>query len=322
VINSKQIIKIGRQKKILESNDKLQVNDFFEETGYSRSTLHGRFSRVQLVIVDTKDGTGSKAKVGKYNFTIDMFKSIFGVISIDPIKYKELALAYNQSLTPSKNNDFLSGFKIDHYKKDANGYSPTTNIKLTYEEAMRNDSKWKIAIDIGIGIAEKKENLVTVKAGTYKKIETATINITGPELKKLLMDTKDYVDAWEIISFPKMLAFRDAFDDRAKNNKYDESTIAVWNANPSLKNTNYIPNTSSNNKDNVSNINSNNMNKSNSENKINSDNKKNDTGTVTPTSSNLCKCGAKITDTVKNYSMDRFGEILCIKCQAKIKKTA
>lgn len=261
MLNSKQIVKIGRTNKIMEVNDKLQVNNFYNETGYDHSELHGRFSRLQIVLVDTKDGKGEKAKVGKFNFTEEEFSNVIKVLGLypKPSQYKQKALDFNKKYKGLE-KDYLSSFKMHSYEKDPQGYCGTTNIMLTYEENMRNDSKWKITIDIGRAIPEEISNgnggsLISPKKGSYKKLKTATINITQLELEYMLQGTWKYLKQWEQNAFPKMLQYREQFEKRCERNNYNEDTMKEWNRYPFKKKDKSIDNNDKQNNDNKSYIN-------------------------------------------------------------------
>lgn len=54
MINVKKICRIGRPNLLLEVNDNLQVNDFFNVSGVLHTTVHGTFSRINLCLVDRK----------------------------------------------------------------------------------------------------------------------------------------------------------------------------------------------------------------------------------------------------------------------------
>lgn len=333
MINSKQIVKLGRKDKILEINDKLQVNDFYNETGYDYSTLHGRYSRIQLVIVDTKEGKKDKAKIAKYNFTYQDLKNIVQVLGLIPNaeQYKKKALEYNQKYY-QKNNDYLNSFKINKYEKHENGKCATSNIKLSYENAMKNDSKWKITIDIGETLPEEKGNLIMPKQGSYEKLYTVSFNLTQIELEELIQTTWNYLKLWEHASFQKMLEYRKAFEERCIENNFDEKNMSVWNSNPNLKNKE--DNSYSENHQNSSSRNQNlqanaQQQKNNTQKNIqqqqgNSSQINQQTGN---NSSNGYKCQGTncnniiTSQVIIDYSKRNFnGRILCMKCQTQLRK--
>lgn len=138
--NTKQITKSNAKTKLIEFNDKLQVNDFSDDNGIKKSTVHGKFSRINITCVDWSKGKGSSAVVATHNLTPDVMKMIAEMVIMNMITDFTKIDKYTKRI----------GFfeqKIDHYKKDEDDKSKVSMINIKYQEQM--DNPWTITIENG-----------------------------------------------------------------------------------------------------------------------------------------------------------------------------
>lgn len=200
VINTRQISKSNNKTKLIEFNDRLQHNNFSEETGVCKSTVHSKYSRIQAVIVDWTAGKKDKAVVVTHN--------------ISPINIKLIAeMVLKGNISCFKETDRYSkkiGYfeqKIDFRKKNKDGCSPVTTFNIRYQEKM--NSPWTITIENGIGIASISQiGGVSIKAGSYKKINNSSVYLSETEMAAKMIEIKDYIFAYETVYMRKMLAAR------------------------------------------------------------------------------------------------------------------
>ena len=310
MINVKKICRIGRPNLLLEVNDNLQVNDFFNVSGVLHTTVHGTFSRINLCLVDTKAGKKSKAKIFDFNFTIEQIHIIINNLGVfnfqninelerilTPELFKENIIKYNKEIK-NKDYNFAYSLKVNPYKKDTQGLSPVNKIMLSYENQMTSIYKWKITFENGLAIANTGKDAFikgAMKSGTYKKLSSSSINISQHELLELITSSIQHISLWEASNYNLMLENREDFMERFKKSDYNESTIDLWNNKVELK------------------IN-NNLNKS--ENLNNIPNNNNNLITYKCT-----KCGYEVDENIKKFSEKKFGKTLCIKCQKENSST-
>lgn len=235
MISSRKLIKFGRDTSIMEVKDNLQVNDFWKDTGFVETTVHGKYSRIEFNIVDVKNGKKEKANVGEFKMTPPELEGLFQILTTSPngIKFKERAIIFNKM--NKVDSDSFTLMKIHHFYKNDENLSPTYTLKVSYEDAMRNDSKWKFFIETAEGEAECIEHknggrLYHVKKGTYKKINEVSFYLNNVEMNSFIRIISRHMRIWEEINYPKMLEYRAQFEKRARDNNYDEDTIHNWNS--------------------------------------------------------------------------------------------
>lgn len=216
MINSKQIFKAGREKKIFEVNDNLQVNNFYFPTGYTNSSLHGKMSRISIVIVDITKGTKSQSQVLKFNFKVNEWLDFQRACR--QVKFKDYCKKYY-------GKDFFYMVKANPYEKYDNGFISVKQISVYYEENMRTN-KWKVIISAGK--ARPKEN-IGYDIKTYSEIGKTTFFLSQAEIEEMLRNVERFLKCWEIAMFPTFLKNREAFEKRLRENQYDETRINEWN---------------------------------------------------------------------------------------------
>lgn len=349
MLTPRQIEKLGRETKIIELYDNLQVNDFYTDPKSKKTKtvldVHGTYSRIGITLVDTSKGKSEKANVMDFKFYPADFKDVANMIGNgDPAHFKIKAAERNNKLSKypqslkigvalidtnvfdnvsaekkvigkikkgatvsivkeengvmhvrssshqkdakgqvveKKTEGFILGdtilkgepsisfTKINHYRVDANKLSPVMQFKITYEEGMRSDSKWKIYMEEGLAEAEKKDSsvgsgggLVMPKSGTYQKKCYGFMTCTESEIVGMFEKGMFVLDNWEKMHFPIMYNSMLEFEKRRfayrknvekqmekqgatdaqmkewfKNNKnFDEKAIETWNTKSSHNN--------------------------------------------------------------------------------------
>lgn len=212
VINVKQITKSNNKTKLIEFNDNLQVNDFSDEFGLKKSTVHGKFSKIQVVIVDWTKGKGENAVVVQHNLNPDVMKAICEMVLSGDTSEFEKQDRYTKAIGFSES-------KINFYQKDENGYSPVTMFNIRYQKNM--NSPWTITIETGKGIAQTNENGgISIKKGTYKKEKSATVYLSRGEMIARMTEVRDYIRNFEMVHFAEMLKNREKWEkkNQQKNN--------------------------------------------------------------------------------------------------------
>ncbi|MFW6024862.1 MAG: hypothetical protein ACOCRX_00825 [Candidatus Woesearchaeota archaeon] len=210
--NYKQIWKTNNKTKLIEFNDELQFNDF-KSNGYNiKSTVHNKFSRIRVTIVDWTNGKKEKTNVINYLLLPSKMKLISDRILTKDIDFFSKVDNYTKK----------AGYyeqKINPHQKDANGNSPVSCINIYYQEKMR--SPWTINIEEGVGKVGKNNNTggIIVQPQTYNRIANSTLYITDSEILDGMIQIKDYINTFETVSMNKMLKARAEYvNTRIKNN--------------------------------------------------------------------------------------------------------
>ena len=199
-INIRQITKSNNKTKLIEFNDKMQFNDFSEETGVIKSSTHNKFSRIQLTIVDWTEGKKEKAIVVSHNITPSNLKLVAEMV------LRNNTAVFEQIDKYTKKAGYLEQ-KINFRKKNERGCSPVTFLNIRYQSNM--NSPWTITIENGEGIPQISSiGGVTIKAGSYQKIASATVFLSTTEFVSKMIEVKDYIQSFETSHFLKMLHLR------------------------------------------------------------------------------------------------------------------
>lgn len=294
MINFKRITKTANANghKILEFNDFMQINNFDENKGGNlSSTLHSKFSKIGVIIVDTTGGKKEKAKVLKFNF--------------EPSTIKAIA----QKIVDGSKDLFIPGYmleKIDPYNADNNGYSQVSKITIRYQEQMNNP--WTFIIENGIGVPVKNATTggINIKKGSYKKSCFSQVVMDNWTAIIKMCEIKNYIDKWENVNMSSFIKLRNAAEKKyianIRNNKPDNKNDnnSSINANtPQVSNTNLSSNSKqdSNNTELAS--------KTELENSSTSDKP-----------NLICSyCKSKINQKIYDYSIKKHGTPLCMDCQ-------
>lgn len=308
MINSKQLFKAGRETKIFEVNDNLCVNDFYNETGFMYSNLHGKRSRIQMLIVDITTGKKDKAKVLKFNFTAEEWKELIFLL-------KQGQNGFSKACKLKRNTEFYGFIKVNKYKVFENNLVEIKKIKISYEKELRKP-QWKVAIECAKALPQ--DNGFGFIPNSYKKLQGSYFLITNEEMIELLK-TERYLELWEQFSFPEFILNRNAFEERAKANSYNEDDL-TWNNNPNIDRKDSSNSSSINNTKGSNNRKVNKTTYSNTE----SDTKRNINKPISEkvncTSNLFCeKCGAKVEEKLAKISKKRWHKVLCANCFNKNK---
>ena len=216
VKNTRQIAKSNNRTKLIEFNDMLQGNDFSEVAGVMKSSIHSKFSRIRVTIVDWTNGKGENAIVVNHNITPVMMKTIAQLILSGDIEM------FQQTDKYSKRTGFFEQ-KIDHRNKDGQGYSPVSRLNIRYQPNM--NSPWTITIENGKGIAVISDiGGVSIKSGSYQELRSATVYLSKAEMIARMIEVRDYILAFEQSHIKEMLKHRENYEkkqaeQRHKSNK-------------------------------------------------------------------------------------------------------
>ena len=225
MLSPKQLFKAGRTKKILEVKDDLQVNDFFNETGYINSNIHGRMSRITFTIIDITKGKKDKANVVNFKFTTKEFKEFAKALSVGGIKFSQ----YCRQKYGIEKFIFC---KANSHKKIKDKFIEIRKISVSYEAEIRNDNKWKVRIVEGMAIPA--QNNFGYDNKTYKDIIYADFYLSNSEIMDMAEYVSQFINWWEFNNFNIFLNNRSKFIAREKMNDYDEENMN-WNSNPNYK---------------------------------------------------------------------------------------
>lgn len=204
IINTKQISKSNNKTKLIEFNDKLQLNDFTDECGVKKTTVHSKFSRIQIVIVDWTKGKGDKAVVVQHNIEPSIMKGICNLVLIGDTAEFEKQDKYTKSIGFTEN-------KINIYQKDNEGYCPVTNFNIKFQPLMNNP--WTITIENGKGKTQKNENDgISIAKGTYIRESEAVIYLSKFEMHIKMLDVLDTIKNFENVYYLNMIENRNKWD--------------------------------------------------------------------------------------------------------------
>ena len=206
VLNTRQITKSNNKSKLIEFNDMLQRNDFSEISGVKKSSIHSKFSRIRVTIVDWTNGKGENAVVVNHNVTPITMKTIAELVLSGNTEMFEQTDKY------SKKTGFFEQ-KIDHRNKDNEGYSPVSRLNIRYQPNMA--SPWTITIENGKGIAVENEiGGISIKAGSYQELRSATVYLSKAEMIARMIEVRDYILAFEQSNIQEMLMHRTEFEKK------------------------------------------------------------------------------------------------------------
>lgn len=206
VKNTRQITKSNNRTKLVEFNDMLQGNDFSEVAGVMKSSIHSKFSRIRVTIVDWTNGKGENAVVVNHNITPIVMKTIAELIISGNTEMFEQVDKY------SKKTGFFEQ-KIDHRTKNDNGLNPVSRFNIRYQPNMA--SPWTITIENGEGEAVISDiGGVSIKGGSYKELHSATVYLSKTEMIAKMIEVRDYILAFEQSHIKEMLKHREDYEKK------------------------------------------------------------------------------------------------------------
>lgn len=206
VLNTRQITKSNNKSKLIEFNDMLQRNDFSEISGVKKSTVHSKFSRIRVTIVDWTNGKGENAVVVNHNLTPINIKTIAELVLSGNTEIFEQIDKY------SKKTGYYEQ-KIDHRTVDDKGLSPVSRFNIRYQANMA--SPWTITIENGMGVVAVSDiGGINIKSGSYKELRSATVYLSKTEMIAKMIEIRDYILAFENAGIKDMLECRNAFEKK------------------------------------------------------------------------------------------------------------
>lgn len=310
MLNVDRLFKAGRETKIFEVVDKLSVNDFYNNTGYQDvSSIHGKMSRIKLVIVDISKGKGPSASVGEFNLKVSEWNQHMRIL---------LNLQRFLSLYPKK---ILSISKANPYKKFENDFIEVKHLKISYQDGLRVGVRWKF--EIITGRAKAMSDGFGYENKTFQKISNVDFLLSPEELESMITYITKYISLWEQSSFNEFILNKKEFINRCYENNYDEKTIKEWNKNPNSYRDNSFRGNSfnSNSSEPIKNINSNvrrnitTQSSSSSQVSVNLNQAQNQKTERLQNTQLICEvCGGKVPSNTLDIIKKQFGKILCESC--------
>lgn len=206
IVNTRQIAKSNNKTKLIEFNDMMQYNDFSEVAGIKRSTVHSKFSRIRVTIVDWTNGKGENAVVVNHNLTPINIKTIAELVLSGNTEIFEQIDKY------SKKTGYYEQ-KIDHRTVDDKGLSPVSRFNIRYQANMA--SPWTITIENGMGVVAVSDiGGINIKSGSYKELRSATVYLSKTEMIAKMIEIRDYILAFENAGIKDMLECRNTFEKK------------------------------------------------------------------------------------------------------------
>lgn len=344
--------KTGREGVVLEVIDLLRPN-LFDNNKKIDNAIFNKDSKIRFTLVDARKATG-KGKAIYYNLDPNEVVLLDLLLSDgQPNLFKKRVGAYNALSGPQQiyiRNivgtfnliDFSRFDNMMDYSNNPSGTSITLqkniNISgdkllirkfiLSYEEAMRSASKWKVAIETGEGIKDtsKGNGLNIVQNGTYKVIDKTFLMLQLEEVVIPVNEAAKRVIISQTTFYSLMKKAEDAFTKKKMETKdYSGDRIDEWNpqGKPKWANNENVGNKELEEVDGYDDAMS--GENANSEQAV--------TSKVTPPQDNKIEkkteekqenkchdCGIDIDSNVYNYSVKFLKMPLCIKCQKNHKK--
>ncbi|KEI94230.1 hypothetical protein N494_19180 (plasmid) [Clostridium botulinum A2B7 92] len=257
--------KTGRDGVVLEFIDQLTPNKFTDNS-YISSNIFGKYSNIRITIIDKRNK--NKGGAVYYNLDPEEIILIAHLLSDGNITAFKNRVGYYSALTaPNKLlvKQFVGTFKnIDFRRFDSKIASrnpvQSTNIAfqknidtgnnnllvrkiiISYEEAMRSSSKWKITIEEGTGQKniQKSQGLNIVQNGTYKCSNKSYMMLQENELIIPLLESAKRVflaeESFYVLMKKAQLEFT---KEKKENNDYTGEKIDQWNPKGAKKEKNY-----------------------------------------------------------------------------------
>lgn len=248
--------KTGREGVVLEFIDQLEVNEFNDNRNIDNSIFH-KSSKIRATLVDARKSQG-KGKAIYYNLdpnevlllnyllsdgVITLFKERVGAYNalsgVDQLYIRSLVGTFDRIDTGrfDMSLDFstgATGTAILLQKNIGVGGDNLLIRKLmvSYEEAMRSASKWKITIEEGEAKKDtsKGNGLNIVKYGTYKEVNKTHLMLQTNELILPISEAAKRVSISQYSFYIKMKEAQADFTRRKiENNDYEGERISIWN---------------------------------------------------------------------------------------------
>lgn len=317
--------KTGRQGVVLEAIDLMKPNLFDDNANIGNSIFHYG-SKFRFTLVDSRKS--DKGKALYYNFDPSEVLLLTYLLSDGVVSsFKKRAGAYN-ALPGAEQNyvkelvetfptiDFTRFDRTMDYSKakEANMVSFQKNISIgdnkllvrkvtiSYEEAMRSASKWKLIIEVGEAQKDDKSGngLNIIKPGTYKATDSSMLMLQANELLTPINEASKRVILSQGVFYSQMKQAEFDFTKRKiEAGDYNGEKIDEWN--PQGK----APERKAQNTDKKPNANT---------------TASKPQETKKEEGLKCADCSATIDQRVNDFSKKNFGRPLCFKCQTKEKE--
>lgn len=331
--------KTGREGVVFEATDLLRPNLFDNNKNIDNSIFH-KNSKIRFTLIDARRTQG-KGKALYYNLNPDEVLLLNYLLSDGiPAHFKKRVGAYNslsgqeqlyiRNLTESFDSiDFARFDRVMDYSKKTEGTAVTLQknildfnsegnklivrkITISYEEAMRSASKWKITIEEGEGIKDeaKGNGLNIIKNGTYKTTDKTYLMLQPNEIVIPVNEAAKRVIISQNVFYSLMKKAEDDFTRRKfENNDFEGTKIDEWNPQGKSKFINKPKEITENNKT-----------EEKTKEEINNEEKKEIKPKTINEEKKCSGCGVIINDKVYDYSLKFYKKPLCFNCQKKEKK--
>lgn len=320
--------KTGRKGVVFEAIDKLSPN-LFNDNNNIGSHIFKKDSKITLTLVDARYGEGRgilynldpaevilltillsdgiatsfKNRVGAYNAIsgkeqVALRNIIETFDSVDFSRFDRM-MDYNNT-KPGTAVHFQKNIHIGDNKLIVRKFS------ISYEEAMKSDSKWKITIEEGTAMKDTSNSngLNIVKYGTYKEKDKSYLMLEANEIIVPLSEAASRVIAVKGLFYNQMKIEQISFTNRKnKERDYKGERIKEWNPQgvPWYETPEYLEEQAKKKAEQPSNV-SNKTVENNEDSKL------------------ICAdCGIDTPENVYNYSKRVLGRPLCFNCQKKVK---
>lgn len=339
--------KTGREGVVFEATDLLKPNLFDNNKNIDNSIFH-KNSKIRFTLIDARRTQG-KGKALYYNLNPDEMLLLNYLLSDGiPAHFKKRVGAYNslsgqeqlyiRNLTESFDSiDFARFDRVMDYSKKTEGTAVTLQknildfnsggdklivrkMTMSYEEAMRSASKWKITIEEGEGIKDKTKGngLNIIKNGTYKTINKTYLMLQPNEIVIPVNEAAKRVIISQNVFYSLMKKAEDDFTRRKfENNDFEGTKIDEWNPQGKSKFISKSKEKTENNQ-----IRNKAEEKSDEESKeeIKNEEKKEAKPEINNEEKKCSGCGTIINNKVYDYSLKFYKKPLCFNCQKKEKK--
>lgn len=332
--------KTGREGVVLEWLDEIKPN-LFDYNKDINNDVFRKYSVFKVTLVDSRKTSGTGNAVF-YNLGPDEVTLLSYLLSDgNPEHFKKRAGAFSSASQTGQifirnlvqtfdridfarfdramNYDNIKEATSVTFQKNINTSKDNLMIRkftLSYEEAMRSASKWKIIIEEGIGKKDvnKGNGLNIVKAGSFKSTNKSYLNLQVEEIVLPVNEAASRVMNAKQAFYPLMKVAEADFTRRKMDAKdYEGDRIDEWN--PQGKVFSYKKEeTSSKSEEETT--------EAVEEVKEVKEITKKETAekqSETSESDKCSDCGADVSEKVKSYSISKFNKPLCYSCQKRVK---
>lgn len=330
-LTENEMYKTGRDGVVLEILDKVYPNKF-DFNNNINNDIFKKYSSFRVTLVDSRRTKGTGTAV-YYNLgtdealllsyllsdgNADAFKKRVGAFNAksqtDQIFIRNIVETFDKIDIPRYDRLFDYGKSGEAtsitFQKNINTSGDDLLIRkftLSYEDAMRSASKWKITIEEGTGKKDinKGNGLNIIKAGSFKSTIKSYLMLQVEEVVIPINEAASRVMIGRQAFYPIMKAEEVDFTNRKLEEKdYTGERIDQWN--PQGKST-YVPRENAPEDKEVK-----------ERNDTRVENETKDVSTDLSQEENKCSsCDADISNNVYQYSTKRFNKALCFNCQKK-----